>query len=152
MYPQPVAGRLIGMDGDDEYLLRGRVYAQTPMAPDRSRQTYAELVGGPLDGLLLTSPAGRKTRSTPVSPSRFAGGAGLVDVAVQGVAFVVGELPVAQRRHDASGGRDEPLACGDQVQELQGVVDAPHCRLERGGSAGELLFVGLADLVISNSS
>ncbi|WP_405385912.1 hypothetical protein OG596_37530 [Streptomyces sp. NBC_01102] len=44
------------MDSDDEQLLRGRVYGQDPGTPGqgpRPGQTYAELVGGPLDGLLL---------------------------------------------------------------------------------------------------
>jgi hypothetical protein len=44
------------MNGDDEQLLRGRVYGQDPAGPDpgpRPGQVYVELVGGPLDGLLL---------------------------------------------------------------------------------------------------
>ncbi|GHA92660.1 hypothetical protein GCM10010305_40470 [Streptomyces termitum] len=46
-----------GMGGDrDEELLRGRVYGQDhddPHPGPRPGRTYAELVGGPLDGLLL---------------------------------------------------------------------------------------------------
>ncbi|WP_420714422.1 hypothetical protein [Streptomyces sp. NRRL WC-3744] len=42
------------MNSDDEQLLRGRVYGADPdhpgPLPDRS---YVELIGGPLDGLLL---------------------------------------------------------------------------------------------------
>ncbi|MFK0112558.1 hypothetical protein [Streptomyces sp. NPDC091217] len=42
------------MNGDEEQLLRGRVYGSDPDSPgpllDRA---YVELVGGPLDGLLL---------------------------------------------------------------------------------------------------
>ncbi|MFD5017154.1 hypothetical protein [Streptomyces chartreusis] len=42
------------MDGDDEQVLRGRVYGAEPGHPGPlSGQTYVELVGGPLDGLLL---------------------------------------------------------------------------------------------------
>ncbi|MDO0924289.1 hypothetical protein QQY24_02260 [Streptomyces sp. TG1A-8] len=42
------------MNGDDEQLLRGRVYGTDHDHPGpRPGQTYAELVGGPLDGLLL---------------------------------------------------------------------------------------------------
>ncbi|MFH8728846.1 hypothetical protein [Streptomyces termitum] len=45
------------MGGDrDEELLRGRVYGQDhddPHPGPRPGRTYAELVGGPLDGLLL---------------------------------------------------------------------------------------------------
>ncbi|SEE24953.1 hypothetical protein [Streptomyces sp. TLI_105] len=40
----------------DEQLLRGRVYGRDHDDPDpgpRPDRTYAELVGGPLDGLLL---------------------------------------------------------------------------------------------------
>ncbi|MGW3661899.1 hypothetical protein [Streptomyces sp. NPDC005141] len=44
------------MDKDDEQLLRGRVYGadhdDPRQGPQRGRD-YAELVGGPLDGLLL---------------------------------------------------------------------------------------------------
>ncbi|MEW1904536.1 MULTISPECIES: hypothetical protein [unclassified Streptomyces] len=43
------------MDGDEQ-LLRGRVYGRDHDDPDpgpRAGRTYAELVGGPLDGLLL---------------------------------------------------------------------------------------------------
>ncbi|MFF9342705.1 MULTISPECIES: hypothetical protein [unclassified Streptomyces] len=46
-----------GMGGDrDEELLRGRVYGQDhddPRPGPRPGRAYAELVGGPLDGLLL---------------------------------------------------------------------------------------------------
>jgi hypothetical protein len=44
------------MNGDDEQLLRGRVYGQDhddPRQGPRPGQDYVELVGGPLDGLLL---------------------------------------------------------------------------------------------------
>ncbi|MEU0334403.1 hypothetical protein [Streptomyces sp. NPDC006193] len=42
------------MNGDDEQLLRGRVYGTDPGRPGpRPGRTYVELVGGPLDGLLL---------------------------------------------------------------------------------------------------
>ncbi|MFI2205512.1 hypothetical protein ACH47Z_32995 [Streptomyces sp. NPDC020192] len=42
------------MDSDDEQLLRGRVYGQDYDQPGpRTGQRYVELVGGPLDGLLL---------------------------------------------------------------------------------------------------
>lgn len=42
------------MDADDEQVLRGRVYGAEPgHAGPLSGQTYVELVGGPLDGLLL---------------------------------------------------------------------------------------------------
>ncbi|MFE9445832.1 hypothetical protein ACFYO2_44555 [Streptomyces sp. NPDC006602] len=44
------------MDSDDEQLLRGRVYGQDPGDPHqgpRPGRDYVELVGGPLDGLLL---------------------------------------------------------------------------------------------------
>jgi hypothetical protein len=50
-----VAGRLEGMDKDEE-LLRGRVYGQDhdhPRPGPVPGRVYAELVGGPLDGLLL---------------------------------------------------------------------------------------------------
>ncbi|MFC8290332.1 hypothetical protein ACFUJ0_32640 [Streptomyces sp. NPDC057242] len=43
------------MNGDEQ-LLRGRVYGRDHDDPDpgpRAGRTYAELVGGPLDGLLL---------------------------------------------------------------------------------------------------
>ncbi|MET8755994.1 hypothetical protein ABZW32_38760 [Streptomyces sp. NPDC004667] len=44
------------MNADDEQPLRGRVYGHDHDAPNPGRlphQTYAVLVGGPLDGLLL---------------------------------------------------------------------------------------------------
>ncbi|CAK7286177.1 hypothetical protein ACNFR7_11770 [Streptomyces sp. RM1] len=42
------------MNGDDEQLLRGRVYGHDHDDPGpRPDRRYAELVGGPLDGLLL---------------------------------------------------------------------------------------------------
>ncbi|MFJ4686693.1 hypothetical protein ACIQNG_21060 [Streptomyces sp. NPDC091377] len=42
------------MDRDDEQLLRGRVYGADPRSPGPVEgQRYVELVGGPLDGLLL---------------------------------------------------------------------------------------------------
>ncbi|MER7576221.1 hypothetical protein [Streptomyces sp. NPDC126514] len=42
------------MNDDDERLLRGRVYGTDPdHAGPRPGRTYAELVGGPLDGLLM---------------------------------------------------------------------------------------------------
>ncbi|MFB7740244.1 hypothetical protein ACFC08_39285 [Streptomyces sp. NPDC056112] len=44
------------MDSDDEQLLRGRVYGRDvddPHPGPRPGHAYAELVGGPLDGLLL---------------------------------------------------------------------------------------------------
>jgi hypothetical protein len=44
------------MDSNDERLLRGRVYGQDhddPRPGPRPGRRYAELVGGPLDGLLL---------------------------------------------------------------------------------------------------
>ncbi|APY84711.1 hypothetical protein DCW30_03070 [Streptomyces alfalfae] len=44
------------MDSNDEQLLRGRVYGQDhddPRPGPRPGRRYAELVGGPLDGLLL---------------------------------------------------------------------------------------------------
>ncbi|WSQ14720.1 hypothetical protein OG604_47225 [Streptomyces sp. NBC_01231] len=42
------------MDSDDERLLRGRIYGTDPDHPGpRTGRAYAELVGGPLDGLLL---------------------------------------------------------------------------------------------------
>jgi hypothetical protein len=44
------------MNSDDEQLLRGRVYGHDHDAPNPGPlpwQTYAALIGGPLDGLLL---------------------------------------------------------------------------------------------------
>ncbi|MET8412484.1 hypothetical protein ABZV34_31070 [Streptomyces sp. NPDC005195] len=44
------------MNADDEQLLRGRVYGHDHDDPNPGplpHQTYAVLVGGPLDGLLL---------------------------------------------------------------------------------------------------
>ncbi|MER5886280.1 hypothetical protein ABT160_20850 [Streptomyces sp. NPDC001941] len=42
------------MDSDDEQLLRGRVYGRDHEDPGpKPGRSYAELVGGPLDGLLL---------------------------------------------------------------------------------------------------
>ncbi|MGW3652952.1 hypothetical protein [Streptomyces sp. NPDC000878] len=51
------------MDSDDEQLLRGRVYghdADDPHPGPRPGRAYAELVGGPLDGLLLDSTGWRQ--------------------------------------------------------------------------------------------
>ncbi|UYM24651.1 hypothetical protein OIM90_13390 [Streptomyces sp. AD16] len=61
------------MDSDDERLLRGRVYGHDPTAPEAAPlpgHHYAELVGGPLDGLLLdiTTLPRRPTRKAPPSP------------------------------------------------------------------------------------
>lgn len=50
------AGTLERMNSDDEQLLRGRVYGHDYDAPNPGPlpwQTYAALIGGPLDGLLL---------------------------------------------------------------------------------------------------
>jgi hypothetical protein len=42
------------MDSDDEQLLRGRIYGADHDHPGpKPGRSYAELVGGPLDGLLL---------------------------------------------------------------------------------------------------
>ncbi|MCZ4509887.1 hypothetical protein O3Q52_17110 [Streptomyces sp. ActVer] len=41
------------MDSDDELLLRGRAYGHDPAHGPRPGRAYAELVGRPLDGLLL---------------------------------------------------------------------------------------------------
>ncbi|MGW2050846.1 hypothetical protein ACWCPF_37605 [Streptomyces sp. NPDC001858] len=42
------------MDSDDEQLLRGRIYGTDHDHPGpKPGRNYAELVGGPLDGLLL---------------------------------------------------------------------------------------------------
>jgi hypothetical protein len=42
------------MDSDDEQLLRGRIYGTDHDHPGpKPGRSYAELVGGPLDGLLL---------------------------------------------------------------------------------------------------
>ncbi|MFF2431625.1 hypothetical protein [Streptomyces mirabilis] len=42
------------MDSDDEQLLRGRIYGADHEHPGpKPGRSYAELVGGPLDGLLL---------------------------------------------------------------------------------------------------
>lgn len=49
------AARLIGMNGDEQ-LLRGRVYGcdyDNPNPAPLPHRTYAALIGGPLDGLLL---------------------------------------------------------------------------------------------------
>ncbi|MER5717462.1 hypothetical protein [Streptomyces sp. NPDC002132] len=45
------------MNADDEQLLRGRVYGcdDDPHPGPLQHQTYAALVGGPLDGLLLAA-------------------------------------------------------------------------------------------------
>ncbi|MCX5097244.1 hypothetical protein OOK36_53040 [Streptomyces sp. NBC_00365] len=44
------------MDSDDEQLLRGRIYGADHDHPGpKPGRSYAELVGGPLDGLLLFS-------------------------------------------------------------------------------------------------
>jgi hypothetical protein len=49
-----VAATLEGMDSDDEQLLRGRIYGTDHDHPGpKPGRSYAELVGRPLDGLLL---------------------------------------------------------------------------------------------------
>ncbi|KUN35814.1 hypothetical protein AQJ30_24410 [Streptomyces longwoodensis] len=53
------------MNADDEQLLRGRVYGRDHDAPNPGslpHQTYAALVGGPLDGLLLDIRAGDRKK------------------------------------------------------------------------------------------
>ncbi|MFE9687700.1 hypothetical protein [Streptomyces sp. NPDC006285] len=60
------------MNGDEERLLRGRVYGHDHDSPDpgpRPGQDYVELVGGPLDGLLLNV--------TGWTPEQIAAGAAL---------------------------------------------------------------------------
>jgi hypothetical protein len=48
------AARVDDMDSDDEQLQRGRIYATGHEHPGpKPGRSYAELVGGPLDGLLL---------------------------------------------------------------------------------------------------
>jgi hypothetical protein len=48
------AARLEGMHSDDQHLLRGRIYEADHNHPGpKPGRSYAELVGGPLDGLLL---------------------------------------------------------------------------------------------------
>jgi hypothetical protein len=48
------AATLDDMDSDDEQLLRGRIYGTDHDHPGpKPGRSYAELVGGPLDGLLL---------------------------------------------------------------------------------------------------
>ncbi|MCZ4611350.1 hypothetical protein O3S80_47915 [Streptomyces sp. Lzd4kr] len=52
------------MNGDDELLLRGRVYGEDPDHPGpRADRVYVELVGGPLAGLLLDV-SGRRQEGT----------------------------------------------------------------------------------------
>jgi len=69
-----IAAMLTGMNGEDdadEVLLRGRVYGAEPEDPGpRPGRTYRELVGGPLDGLLLDV--------TGADPEELTGGAALV--------------------------------------------------------------------------
>ncbi len=61
------------MDSDDEQLLRGRIYGTDHDHPvPKPGRSYAELVGGPLGGLLLDI-TGRR-RSTTVSPSSRSSG------------------------------------------------------------------------------
>lgn len=48
------AATLNDMDSDDEQLLQGRIYGTDHDHPGpKQGRSYAELVGGPLDGLLL---------------------------------------------------------------------------------------------------
>ncbi|MFC8142806.1 hypothetical protein ACFUKV_13800 [Streptomyces paradoxus] len=75
------------MDRDDEQLLRGRVYGHDHDDPDpgpRRGQTYAELVGGPLDGLLLDITGWRAEEvdngaALPTELGRFPGGRSLYE-------------------------------------------------------------------------
>ncbi|MEU2751399.1 hypothetical protein ABZ613_34895 [Streptomyces collinus] len=75
------------MDRDDEQLLRGRVYGHDHDDPDpgpRRGRTYAELVGGPLDGLLLDITSWRaeeidKGAALPTELGRFPGGRALYE-------------------------------------------------------------------------
>lgn len=58
------------MDGDEQ-LLDGRVYGAVHDDPHHGplpHRTYAELVGGPLDGLLLDIHGWRAEESTTASP------------------------------------------------------------------------------------
>ncbi|MFF2959850.1 hypothetical protein ACFVT1_13250 [Streptomyces sp. NPDC057963] len=59
-------GRLVG----DELLLNGRAFGDDHDDPNTPlpRRTYAELVGGLLDGLLLNITAGGPRKSTTASP------------------------------------------------------------------------------------
>ncbi|PNG24130.1 hypothetical protein [Streptomyces cahuitamycinicus] len=75
------------MDRDEEQLLRGRVYGHDHDDPDpgpRRGQTYAELVGGPLDGLLLDITSWRAEEfdegaALPTELGRFPGGRALYE-------------------------------------------------------------------------
>ncbi|MFD8388686.1 hypothetical protein ACFV2N_05605 [Streptomyces sp. NPDC059680] len=68
------------MDRNDEQLLRGRVYGQDHDQPGpRPGRRYAELVGGPLDGLLLditswTQDEIRTGAALPTELGQFGGG------------------------------------------------------------------------------
>ncbi|WP_433544208.1 hypothetical protein ACQPZG_03195 (plasmid) [Streptomyces sp. CA-294286] len=72
---------------DDEQLLRGRVYGcdhDVPHPGPLPHRTYAELVGGPLDGLLLDIhgwPAGELDGGValPTELGQFPGGRALYD-------------------------------------------------------------------------
>jgi hypothetical protein len=74
------------MNGDEQ-LLRGRVYAHDHDDPDpgpRPGQTYAALIGGPLDGLLLDITGLRPEEvddgaALPTELSRWPGGRALYD-------------------------------------------------------------------------
>ncbi|RNG36072.1 hypothetical protein [Streptomyces botrytidirepellens] len=75
------------MDGDDEQLLRGRVYGHgydDPNPSPRAGQTYVELVGGPLDGLLLDVTGWTQNEidtgvALPTELGQFPGGRALYD-------------------------------------------------------------------------
>ncbi|MFF1377572.1 hypothetical protein [Streptomyces sp. NPDC058308] len=68
------------MDSDDEQLLRGRVYGQDHEHPGpRPGRRYVELVGGPLDGLLLDVTGWRQEQldagvALPTELGRFGAG------------------------------------------------------------------------------
>ncbi|MEU0988271.1 hypothetical protein [Streptomyces sp. NPDC005953] len=75
------------MNADDEQLLRGRVYGHDhdePHSGPLPHRTYAALVGGPLDGLLLDI-TGRRPEEVdggvalPTELGRWPGGRSLYD-------------------------------------------------------------------------
>lgn len=89
------------MNSDDEQLLGGRVYGHDHDDPDpgpRPNQDYAELVGGPLDGLLLDI--------TGWTPDEIATGAALMTE--------LGQFPGGRALYDPRPG--EPRAPGPGVR------------------------------------
>lgn len=121
------------MNADDEQLLRGRVYGHDHDDPNPGplpHQTYAVLVGGPLDGLLLDITGWRPEEiddgvALTTELGRWLGGRALYDPRPPGLSRCVGGPTRCTARRGAARGRGGCDARQCSQRSCQGVLVVP---------------------------